>query len=286
MVRAGHDFVVKVGIQEAFEARQAIRTAVRGQRGVHKIAPVVIDGGKIAENFAGGEHKAGSQFVRANFEAKILRFAAADGALGFRWHGVKAAAFFVFVDLAAKKLGQRVGEFRAAKKRNDFGLGQRGRFLEGARGDTVLNVRFRAGKGRERKFQDVAALMRKVYPAVCRGRHGPDRMNPVVFALEADDAEGRAHACDFGNEQLGQEALPTDLRRGFTGFRRGETRWRISTASPCSRQKAASSSATRRRWHFSGPGSEQRRDTLEDHEDMSTLVGTSRSFIAARNSVS
>ena len=123
MVRAGHDLVVKVGIQEAFEARQAIRAAVRGQRGVHKIAPVVIDDGKIAEDFAGGEQEAGAQFVRTQLESKILRFAAADGALGFRWHGEKAAAFFVFVDLATEKFGQRAGEFRAAKIGNDFGLG-------------------------------------------------------------------------------------------------------------------------------------------------------------------
>ena len=122
MVRARHDLVVKVGIQEAFEARQPIRATVRRQRGVYKIAPVVIDGGKIAQDFAGGEHEAGAQLVGANLEAKILRFAAADGALGFRRHSVEAAAFLVFVDLAAKKFRQRAGEFRAAKKKNDFGL--------------------------------------------------------------------------------------------------------------------------------------------------------------------
>ena len=109
----------------------------------------MIDGRKITEDLAGGQHEAAAQFVRANLQAKILRFAAADGALGFRWHGVKAAAFFVFVDLASKKLRQGAGEFRAAKKRNDFGFGQRGRFLEGARGDAVFDVRFRAGERRE-----------------------------------------------------------------------------------------------------------------------------------------
>ena len=230
MMRAGHKFVVKVGIQEAFEARQAIRAAVRGQRDVHKIAPVVIDNGKIAEDFAGGEHEAGAQFVRANLEAKILRFATADGALRVRWHGVKAAAFFVFVDLAAKKFGQGAREFGAAKMGNDFGFGQRGRFLEGARGDAVFDVRFRARKRRESTFQDVAAPMRKAHPAVCRGRHGPDRVNLFVFALEADDAEGGAHACNLGNEQFGHEATPPELRRGFADFWRDEMRWRISTA--------------------------------------------------------
>ncbi len=83
----------------------------------------MINDWKIAEDFAGGEHEAGAQFVRAELDAKILRFAAANGALGFRWRGVKAAAFFVFMDLAAEKFGQGAGEFRAAKIGDDFGLG-------------------------------------------------------------------------------------------------------------------------------------------------------------------
>ena len=63
MMRAGHDFIVKIGIQEAFQAGQAVGAAVGGERGVHKIAPVVIDGGKIAEDFAG---------VPDNVTAKIV----------------------------------------------------------------------------------------------------------------------------------------------------------------------------------------------------------------------
>src|SRR6266481_10009898 len=128
--------------------------------------------------------------------------------------------------------------------------------------------------------------MRKVHPAVCRGRHGPDRVNLFVFALKADDAKGRAHARDFGNEQFGHEAGPADLRRGFASFWRDEMRWRISTASPCWLQYPARRSATRRRWHFSGPGSEQRRETMGDHEVVSRLAGTRRSFITARKSAS
>ena len=106
MMRAGQDLVVKERIQKAFEARQAICAAVRGERGVHKIAPIAIDDGKIAEDFAGRQHETGAQFVRADLETKIPGFATADGALGFRWHGVKAAAFFVFVDLTAENSGK------------------------------------------------------------------------------------------------------------------------------------------------------------------------------------
>src|SRR5258708_30320802 len=247
MMRAGQDLVVEERIQEALEARPAIRAAVRGQRGIHKIAPIAIDNGKIAEDFAGRQHETGAQFVRADLETKIPGFATADGAWGFGWRGVETAAFLVFVDLAAEELGQRGGELRASKIRNDFGLGYRGRFLAVACGGAVFDVRFRAGKWRQRKFQDVAALMRKIQPAVSSGRHGPDRVNLFVFALEADDAKGRAHARNFGNEKFGHEARPADLRRGLASFCDDETRWRITTASPCSRHCIARRSATRRR---------------------------------------
>src|SRR5260370_17682433 len=65
MMGTRHNLVMEMRIQEAFEARQAIRAAVRGERGVHKIAPVVINDRKITEDFAGREHKAGAQFVRS-----------------------------------------------------------------------------------------------------------------------------------------------------------------------------------------------------------------------------
>src|SRR5229473_4260606 len=139
-------------------------------------------------------------------------------------------------------------------------------------------MRFGSGKGRKGTFEDVAAMVREVLPAIGERGNRPDRLNFFLLALEADDAKGRAHTRDFGNEQFGHEATRTDLRRGFAGFWRDEMRWRISTASPRSRQRAARRSATRRRWHFSGPGSEQSRETLGDHEDVSRLAGTPRSF--------
>src|SRR5713226_10114898 len=105
-------------------------------------------------------------------------------------------------------------------------------------------MRCRARKWRKGKVEDVAALRRKVYPAVCRGRQGPDRLNLCVFALEADDAKGRAHARDFRDEQFGHGVARGFLRRGFVRFACCEMRWRISTLSPCSRQCAARRSAT------------------------------------------
>src|SRR5260370_27477136 len=110
MMRAGQDLVVEERIQKALEARQAIRAAVRGQRAVLKIAPIAIDNGKIAEDFAGRQHETGAQFARAALETKNPGFATAAAAVGFGWHGVETAAFLVFVDLAAEELGQRGGE--------------------------------------------------------------------------------------------------------------------------------------------------------------------------------
>ena len=91
-------------------------------------------------------------------------------------------------------------------------------------------MRFGSGKGREGAFEDVAALVREVLPAIGERGHRPDRLNFFLLALQADDAKGRAHARNFGNEQFGHEAGPIDLCRGFAGFWRDETRWRISTA--------------------------------------------------------
>jgi hypothetical protein len=55
-------------------------------------------------------------------------------------------------------------------------------------------------------------------------------LNLFLLALQADNAKGRAHARNFGNEQFGHEATSSDLRRGFAGLWRDEMRWRISTA--------------------------------------------------------
>src|SRR5258708_15899796 len=94
MMRTRHNLVMEMRVQKAFEARQAIRAAVQGERGVHKIAPVVIDDGKIAEDFAGGENKAGAKFVRPGLEAKILPFAPPHGPLRFCSHSATSPSFF------------------------------------------------------------------------------------------------------------------------------------------------------------------------------------------------
>ncbi len=79
-------------------------------------------------------------------------------------------------------------------------------------------MRFGSGKGRKGTFEDVAAMVREVLPAIGERGNRPDRLNFFLLALEADDAKGRAHTRNLGNEQFGHEAGPTDLRRGFAGF--------------------------------------------------------------------
>ena len=91
-------------------------------------------------------------------------------------------------------------------------------------------MRFGSGRGYEGAFKDVAALVREVFPAIGERGNRPERLNFFMFALQADDAKGRAHARIFGDEQFGHEATSPDLRRGFAGFWGDEMRWRISTA--------------------------------------------------------
>jgi hypothetical protein len=91
-------------------------------------------------------------------------------------------------------------------------------------------MRFPSGKGCQGAFEDVAAMVWEVLPAIGKCGHRPDRLNFFLLALQADDAKGRAHARNFGNEQFGHEATSSDLRRGFAGLWRDEMRWRISTA--------------------------------------------------------
>ncbi len=79
-------------------------------------------------------------------------------------------------------------------------------------------MRFRAGKRCEGTFQDVAALMRKVRPAIGEGGHRADRLNLIVLPLETDDAKCRAHARDFRDERFGHGAAASFFRRAFPGF--------------------------------------------------------------------
>src|SRR5690242_10593325 len=51
MMRTRHDLVMKLGIQETFEARGAIRSATGTKSGVRKIKPIAVDDGKISQDF-------------------------------------------------------------------------------------------------------------------------------------------------------------------------------------------------------------------------------------------
>src|SRR5712692_8827983 len=116
--------------------------------------------------------------------------------------------------------------------------------------------------------------MRKVRPAVGERRYRADRLNLIVLPLEPDDAKCRAHARDFLDEKFIHGAAPGFFRRTFPGFARGEIKWRISTPWPSLRQRAARRSATRRRWHFSGPASEHSSATLNGQFAVSSIPGT------------
>lgn len=106
MMRARHDLVMKMRIQEAFQAGGAIGPAAFGKSGIGEVAPVSVDDGKIAQDFAGWKGEGGAKFIGAKLEAKVLRLAAADGALGFVRIGIEAAAFLVFVNGTAEKIRQ------------------------------------------------------------------------------------------------------------------------------------------------------------------------------------
>src|SRR6266403_2285037 len=121
--------------------------------------------------------------------------------------------------------------------------------------------------------------MRKVRPAVGERRHRADGLNLIVLALETDDAKCRAHARDFRDEKFSHGTTTGFFLRAFPGFARGEIKWRISTSWPSLRQRAARRSATRRRWHFSGPASEHSSATLNGQLAVSSVSGTPRAFI-------
>src|SRR6266568_5557388 len=57
MVRARHNFVMKLRTQEAFQPAEAICAALRGERTIHKIEPVAVHDGKIPQDLAGAKHE-------------------------------------------------------------------------------------------------------------------------------------------------------------------------------------------------------------------------------------
>src|SRR5260370_2499464 len=281
-----HDLVVELRSQEAIEASGTIGDAAGRKRGFDEFAPVAVDNGKIAQGFTGRKREGSAKFVDAKFQPQILRFATADGAFGFVRHREKTAAFFIFVDGAIEKIRQGLRHLCFAEIRDGFRFRNCGRFLEAASRNAVFDVRFRSGKKGKGALEDVAAVKWKVWPAIGECRNGTDRLNVFLLALQPDDAECRAHARNFRDEQFGHGTAPSFFRRGFAGFVCAETRCRISTSCPWPRQYPATRSATRRRWHFSGPASEHSSTHLEDQIEVSSVCGTPRSFMSWRKRVS
>src|SRR6266496_3453252 len=206
MMRTRHNLVVEKRIQEAFEPVHAIRATTGSERGVDKITPLAVDDRKIAQNFARWKHEGGTKLIGAEFETRILRFATTNRTLCLAWDGVEAAAIFIFLDGATKKLRQGTREFSPAQIGHDLRFRNGGGFLEAARGYAVFDVGPGPGKWCEVTFQDVAAMMGKMDPTIRGRRHRANRVNLFLLALEPDDAKGRAHAGDFRDEQLGHDA--------------------------------------------------------------------------------
>src|SRR5580658_9313334 len=247
VVRAREDLVMELGVEEALEAADAIRALTLGQGGIDEVAPIAVDDGKIAQDLARRKNQSGAKFVCAKLEAKIFGLGSANGAHWFERHRMPPAAIPVFMECAAKKIGQRARDFRPTQKSDDLGFGNSRFLLKATRRDTIFYVRLGAAKRSEFALQHIAAMIGERQPTVGRRGNGTNGTNFAILAMQADDAEGRPHARDFRDKQLVHGMDFGFLRRSFKDCRRAAIRWRISTLWPCTRQCAASRSATRRR---------------------------------------
>jgi len=68
MMRARHELVVKVGIQEAFKPGSAVGAAIGSEGGVDEAAPIVVHHGKVAQDFTGRESQGGAKLVGTKFQ--------------------------------------------------------------------------------------------------------------------------------------------------------------------------------------------------------------------------
>ena len=123
MMGTGHDLVVELRIQKTLQTGGEVGTALRGKRGIDKVAPIAIDDRQVAEHFARGEHESGAKFVAAHFQAEILCAAAADGAGRLVREREEAAAILVFMQTTAKKLAEGLRALRFTQVNDDFGFG-------------------------------------------------------------------------------------------------------------------------------------------------------------------
>src|SRR5260370_35227752 len=171
VVGTGHALVVELRIQAARETSGSIGATARGESGIDEVSPIAVDNGKIAQDFSGREREGSAQFVGVELQPEILSFAAADRAFGILRHRVKTRAFLIFMDGAAKKIGQGICHLCFSEIRDGFSFMHRGRFVKSARCRAVFNMRLRGGERRERAFEDIPAVMGKMQPAI-GGRRG------------------------------------------------------------------------------------------------------------------
>jgi len=218
MMRAGQNLVVKMGIQEAFEAGGLVGASVGSECGIHKAAPIVIHHGKVAQNLARRQYQRGAKLIGAKLQPQILCFAPANRTFRFARNRIETTARLIFVNAALEQVRQGARNLRLAEIGDNFGFGNRRGLLEPAGSDAVLDMGAGRGKGRKCAIQNVAALVREMQPAMSGRRDGTYGLNAILFALESDDTKSRAHARNFGNEQLGHGGTLSDLRRGFAGF--------------------------------------------------------------------
>src|SRR5213594_1642287 len=117
MMRAGHDLVMKMGIQEAFEASNLVGAAAGSEGGIHKAAPIVIHHGKVAQNLSRRQSQSGTKLIGAKFQTQILCFASANRTLGFARNRKETAAGLVFVNPAPEQIGQGAGNGVSAQSK-------------------------------------------------------------------------------------------------------------------------------------------------------------------------
>src|SRR5437773_1872831 len=134
MMRTGHDLVVKIGIQEAFEASNLVGAAAGSEGGIHKSAPIVVHHGKVTQNLARRQSQSGTKLNGANVQAPTLCYASANRALGFVRNRNESAASLVLVDAAREQIGQGARNLRLAEVGDNFGLGNRGGLLKAGSG--------------------------------------------------------------------------------------------------------------------------------------------------------
>jgi len=171
VMRTGHDLVMESRIQEAIEATGDWRAA-RRERGFDEVAPVAVDNRKIAQGFSGREReRARSSLAQSSSrrfcvsQPQIERLASCGIA--------KRPLPFLFSWMGQSKRSARIAPFllcgeRAVSASRNVTISQ-------SRGlNAIFDMRLAPGRARG-AFEDVAALVREVLPAI--GERGTGRID-------------------------------------------------------------------------------------------------------------